>query len=177
MKPNYFSVSIVVTVIGLALIVFPQNIEMHIAPERVTVWEKTVTAEETLLGYMFTFDTNFQTIDDGMSPYVEVWSDDDVTLNTTFGLMESGTSTFDMNIMDNPVQFLLPGEDTYQVRIRGTVVEERETEVNAGMYFLRPVPPEYYAYYPFRFFGYGMAAIGAIASLVFYMKREKETAP
>jgi hypothetical protein len=177
MKPNYLSVSIVVTAIGLALILFPQNIEMHIAPERVTVWEKTVTAEETLRGYMFTFDTGSQTIDDGMAPYVEVWSDDDVTLNTTFSLMESGTSTFDMNIMDNRVQFPLPGEDTYQVRIRGTVSEGQETEVYAGMYFLRPVPPEYYSYYPFRFFGYGMAAIGAIASLVFYMKREKETAP
>jgi len=174
MKPNYFSGSIVVTVIGLALILFPQNIEMHITPELVTVWEKTVTAEETLRGYMFTFDTGSQTINDGMSPYVEIWSDDDVTLNTTFGLMESGVSTFDMNIMDNPVQFLLPGEDTYQVRIEGTVVEGRETDVNAGMYFLRPVSPEYYTYYPFRFFGYGMAAIGAIASLVFYMKRGKQ---
>ncbi len=64
MKPNYLSVSIVVTVIGLALILFPQNIEMHITPELVTVWEKTVTAEETLLGYRFTFDTGSQTIDD-----------------------------------------------------------------------------------------------------------------
>ncbi len=174
MKQNYLSVSIVVTVIGLALILFPQNIEMHIAPELVTVWEKTVTAEETLLGYRFTFDTGSQTIDDGMSPYVEVWSDEDVTLNTTFTLIENAASTFDMNIMDNPVQFPLPGEDTYQVRIRGTVVEGRETDVNAGMYFLRPVPPEYYTYYPFRFLGYGMAAIGAIASLVFYAKREKQ---
>ena len=89
MKPNYLSGSIVVTVIGLALILFPQNIEMHIAPELVTVWEKTVTAEETLLGYMFTFDTNFQTIDDGMAPYVEVWSDNDVTLNTTLSVSRS----------------------------------------------------------------------------------------
>jgi len=174
MKPNYLSISIVVTAIGLALILFLQNIEMHIAPELVTVWEQTVTADETLLGYMFTFDTGSQTIDDGMSPYVEVWSDEDVTLNTTFTLIENAASTFDMSIMDNPVQFLLQGEDTYQIRIGGTVVEGRETEVNAGMYFLRPVPPEYYAYYPFRFFGYGMAAIGAIASLVFYRKREKQ---
>jgi len=82
-------------------------------------------------------------------------------------LIESGTSTFDMNFMDTPVQFLLPGEDTYQVRIEGSVVEGRESDVNAGMYFLRPVTPEYYTYYPYRFFGYGMAAIGAIASLVF----------
>lgn len=92
MKPNYLSGSIVVTAIWLALILFPQNIEMHIAPELVTVWEKTVTAEETLHGYMFTFDTGAQTIDDGMAPYVEVWSDDDVTLNTTFTLIENAVS-------------------------------------------------------------------------------------
>jgi len=49
--------------------------------------------------------------------------------------------------------------------------------VNAGLYTLRSLPPDYITYYPYRFFGYGMAVIGGLASLVFYLRGEKETSP
>lgn len=86
MKRNYLSASIFVTIIGLAFIMFPQNIEMYIAPELVTVWEETTTAEKSFSGsnYDFSFTPGPKAVDDGLSPYVSVWSNEMVTLNTTF---------------------------------------------------------------------------------------------
>ena len=171
MKRNYLTVSIVVAVIGLAFIMYPQSIEMHITPELVTVWEGTATAGGP--DYVYSFTPGPKAIEDAMSPHVSVWSNEMVTLNTTFTIREEGVTILILNITDNPSQLLLPGEGTYDMDISGNVLEETDAEVYAGIYFLRPVPSEYYPYYPFRFFGYGMAAIGAIASLVFYLRREK----
>ena len=177
MKRNYLSASIVVTVIGLAFIMFPQNIEMHIAPELVTVWEGTTTAEKSFSGsnYDFSFNPDPKDVGDGMSPYVSVWSNEMVTLNTTFTLGEEGVTVFVINITDNPSELLLPGDGAYDVVIEGNVLEETGAEVHAGIYFLRPMQPEYFTYYPFRFFGYGMAVIGALASLVFYLRGKDST--
>lgn len=160
-----------VLVIGVALILLPQNIEMNIAPEQVTIWEDTTITEENLGEYSFTLNTDSQEIAEGTSPYVEVWSDEDVTLNTSFAMLLGGSTSLNMNITDNPALFVIPEDNTVQILIKGTVVEGSMTEVNAGLYTLRPLPPEYITYYPYRFFGYGMAAIGAIASLVFYLRR------
>lgn len=175
MKRNYLPISIVVTVIGLAFILYPQSIEMHITPELVIVWEGTATAGGP--DYVYSFSPGPKAIEDAMSPHVSVWSNEMVTLNTTFTIKEEGVTILSLNITDNPSKLLLPGEGTYDVDIAGNVLEGKGAEVYAGIYFLRPVPPEYYMYYPFRFFGYGMAAIGAIASLVFYVKREERGTP
>ena len=174
MNQKYLPAALIVLVVGVAMIFLPQSIEMHIAPELVTVWEGTDTTEETLLGHRFTFDTNIQSLDDGMSPYIEVWSDEDVTLNATFTLIEDGTPTFAMNITDNPAQFYIPDDDYIQVHVTGNVIEDQGVTVHAGLYTLRPLPPEYIKWYPYRFFGYGMTAIGAIASLIFYLRKENK---
>ena len=171
MKRNYLPVSIVVAVIGLAFILYPQSIEMHISPELVTVWEGTEIAGGP--DYVYSFSPGPKAIEDTMSPYVSVWSNEMVTLNTTFTIREEGGTILNLNITDNPSELLLPGEGTYDMDIEGNVLEKTDIEVYAGIYFLRHVPSEYYRYYPFRFFGYGMSAIGAIASLVFYLRREK----
>jgi len=91
------------------LILLPQNIEVHIAPELVTVWEESATTENTLGEHGFLFNTGSQTIEEGTSPYVEVWSGDPVALNTTFALLLDGTTPFNMNITDNPATFMIPG--------------------------------------------------------------------
>ena len=179
MKRNYLSASIFVTVIGLAFILFPQNIEMHIAPELVTVWEGTTTAEKSFYGsnYDFSFNLGPKDVGDGMSPYVSVWSDEVVMLNTTFTIGEEGVTVFVINITDNPSELLLPGDGIYDVLIEGNVLEETGAEVYAGIYFLRPLPPEYFTYYPYRFFGYGMAVIGALASMIIYLRNRNQTDP
>jgi hypothetical protein len=167
MNRKYLPASIVVLIVSVAMILIPQSIEMHIAPELVTFWVDTVTTEN-----VFNFNTGSQEIDD-MSPYMEVWSDDIVTLNTTFALIEDGTPTFIRNITDNPVQFYIPSEEDIQVDVTGNTVENKGATVNAALYALRPLPPEYITWYPYRFFGYGMAAIGAIASIVLYLRKDE----
>lgn len=173
MDRKYLPASLVVLVVGVTMILLPQNIEMHIAPERVTVWEDSASTEKLLREHVFTFDTGIQTLEDS-SPYMEVWSDDTVTLNATFTLIENGTPTLVINITDNPSEFYIPVDDEAHVQVTGNVIEDQGTTVNAALYTLRPQPPECVTWYPYRFFGYGMTAIGAIASLGFYLKRDEK---
>lgn len=168
MKRNYLSISIVVAIIGVAFIMLPERVEMHIAPELVTVWEGMTTTGTPFYG--FSFNPGPKTIDDGMSPYVSVWSTEAVTLNTTFTIREEEDTLFVLNITDNPSMLPLPGEGVFDMEIEGNVLEETGVEVQAGIYFLRPQQPEYFTYYPYRYFGYGMTVIGVLASLIFYIR-------
>ena len=169
MQKSYLTISVIVIIIGVAFIFLPATYEINAAPELVTLWEETKTAQQTVEGTIFSFMTGEVSIDDGISPYVRVWSDEEVSLNTTFYL--TGSEEYDpLDMLDNPIEVLLPGLGTWSVQMDGTVVEGTEVEINAGFYYLRPLAPELITYYPYRFFGYGMAAIGVIATLVIYLR-------
>ena len=111
MEKPYLIISVVVTILGIVFTIYPQTITLHLAPEQVTLWE------DTLQGINFDFDTGEVTIEDGVSPYVSVWSESEVDLNTSFYLTGMGMSeTF--NITANPSEYLLPGEGTWSLEIR-----------------------------------------------------------
>lgn len=167
MKRNYLTITAIVTVLGVAFIFLPQTYTINLAPEQVTLWEDTSN------GATYTFNTGTQNIDDGVSPYIEVWSNDIVTLNTTFLITGMG-ETIPWNITDNPTEFLLPGPGEWSIEITGNVVEDQTTEINAGFYYLRPLEPETVRYYPYRYFGYGMMLIGVISTLVVYLRTRQE---
>ena len=170
MEKPYLIISVVVTILGIVFTIYPQTITLHLAPEQVTLWE------DTLQGINFDFDTGEVTIEDGVSPYVSVWSESEVDLNTSFYLTGMGMSeTF--NITANPSEYLLPGEGTWSLEIRGNIVEGTDETVNAGFYYLRPLEPERITYYPYRFFGYGMTAIGLMATLIIYGRITKKQSP
>jgi hypothetical protein len=157
----------VVAVLGVAFLFLPQSFTVHLAPEQVTLWE------DSAKGNVFEFDTGEYSVADGVSPYVEVWSEEDVTLNTTFHL--TGMDIKDtVNITDNPAEYLLPGEGTWRIHVTGNIVDDGEVTVNAGFYYLRPLEPEKITYYPYRYFGYGMTAIGVIASLAIIARSRGE---
>lgn len=166
MNRRYLPIGIIVLIIGIGFIILPQNIEMHIAPEQVTVWE---TSESTTDEY--TFNTGQHEIGEAMSPYVKVWTLDDTPLNTTFALIGEEWSEFVLNSTENPAEFFLPSDRTVQVIIQGNVIGGTPVEVNAGLYYLNPLPPEIITYYPYRYFGYGMVIIGVIASIIFYLRK------
>jgi hypothetical protein len=163
MKRNYLTITAIVTVLGVAFIFLPQTYTINLAPEQVTLWEDTSN------GAIYIFNTGTQSVDDGVSPYIEVWSNDMVTLNTTFLITGMG-ETIPWNTIDNPAEFLLPGPGEWTIEITGNVVEEETTEINAGFYYLRPLEPETIIYYPYRYFGYGMTLIGVISTLVVYLR-------
>ena len=170
MKHPYIIVTLSVTVLGLAFTILPSTITVHLGPEQVTIWE------DSLHGTSFIFTTGDRSFEDGMSPYVKVWSEASVTLNTTFHLSGMGiTETF--NITENPSEYLLPGEGTWSIDITGNIVEGTEETINAGFYYLRLLEPERITYYPYRFFGYGMTAIGVMATLVVYGRTIKKEEP
>jgi len=171
MQRNYLTISILVTVLGVAFIFLPATYTINLAPEEVTLWEDTVKAQLGQDGAFFSFNTGEQVISAGVYPYVKVWSLDDVSLNTTIILTGADGGEFQMT--DNPSEFILSGEGAVSVQIEGNVVENQEADVNAGLYYLRLLEPEQITYYPYRYFGYGMTVIGAVASLVIYL-RSKE---
>lgn len=169
MQKSYLTISVAVIIIGVAFIFYPAAYEVNLAPELVTVWEDMMIAYQTEQGTLFGFETGEQTINDGLSHHVKVWSDEDVSLNTTFILV--GEKEYDPLVMqDNPAEAFLPGLGMWNIAIEGTVLEGSEAEINAGLYYLRPLEPERVTYYPYRFFGYGMAAIGAVASIAIYIR-------
>ena len=173
MQRNYLTISAIVTIIGVAFIFFPATYTINLAPEQVTLWEDTIRAQQGLHGTVFSFDTGEQIVVEGVYPYVKVWSDEAVMLNTTFSFTgESETESFTMT--DNPFEYLLPGEGTWSIQVEGNVIEGTVVDVNAGFYYLRLLEPEHITYYPYRFFGYGMTVIGIIASLVIYFRSDHE---
>lgn len=167
MQRNFLIITVVVAVLGVAFMFLPQSFTVHLAPEQVTLWE------DNALGNVFDFDTGEHIVMDGVSPYVKVWSMDDVKLNTTFQLT-GADFTDTVNITDNPSEYLLPGEGTWRIHVTGNIVEGNEVTVQAGFYYLRPLEPERITYYPYRYFGYGMTTIGVIASLVIVARSSRE---
>lgn len=172
MNRRYLPVGLIVTIIGIAFIFLPQTIEMHIAPELVTVWETSTTTNG---GY--SFNTGDQEIGDVMAPHVKVWTEEDVSLNTTFRISGEEWSDFTVTSLDNPAEFMIPGKGTVNVIIEGENLGGTNTEIKTGLYYLNPMEPENITYYPYRSFGYGMLAIGIIASAIFYTRGEKHIGP
>jgi hypothetical protein len=174
MQRTYLTISIIVTILGVAFIFLPATYTINLAPEEVTLWEDTARAQLGPYGAVFSFDTGEKLVADGAYPYVKVWSDEAVTLNTTFIMRGSGgVEAFSMT--DNPSECVLSGDGTWSVQIEGSVIENDPVDVNAGFYYLRLLEPEQITYYPYRYFGYGMAAIGAIASLIIYLSSKSDS--
>ena len=172
MQRNYLTISVLVTILGVAFIFLPATYTINLAPEEVTLWEDTAKAQIGSEGAIFSFSTGEQVVTSGVYPYVKVWSLEDVSLNTTFTLTGTGGEE-EFTMTDNPSEYALSGGGTFSVQITGKVVENQEIDVNAGFYYLRLLEPELITYYPYRYFGYGMLAIGVIASLLIYI-RSKE---
>ena len=167
MKRNYLTITAIVTVLGVAFIFLPASYTIHLAPEQVTLWEDTTTGTD------YSFNTGPQSVDDGVSPYIKVWSDTTNTMNTSFIITGMG-ETMQENNTYNPAEILLPGPGEWTAEITGNIIEGTSAEINAGFYYLRPLEPEVVTYYPYRYFGYGMTLIGLISSLIIYT-RNKET--
>lgn len=163
MQKNYLTISLVVTVLGVAFIFLPSTYAINLAPEQVTLWE------DVYYGASYSFSTGTQSIDEGVTPYVKVWSESNVTLNTRFHVSGMG-ETATWNITDNPSEYMLPSPGDWSIEIEGKVIEDESVAVNAGFYYLRNLEPEKVRYYPYRFFGYSMTIIGVIASLIIYNK-------
>lgn len=172
MNRRYLPIGIIVLIIGVGFILLPQKIEMHIAPELVTVWETMIPSFGE-----YSLDTGQHEIGNVMAPYVRLWTNASKEINTTFTLVGEEGDDFTYNTLDNPAEFMLPSDGTVQVLITGEFLEEGSTMVNAGLFYLNPMEPEIITFYPYRFFGYGMVVIGVLASIVFYLRKAPRVNP
>ena len=104
MQRNYLTISILVTVLGVAFILLPATYTINLAPEEVTLWEDTMKAQLGPNGAFFSFNTGEHVVLSGVYPYVKVWSLDNISLNTTIILTGAGGGEFQMS--DNPSEFV-----------------------------------------------------------------------
>jgi hypothetical protein len=150
-----------VSILGIAFMFLPQSIQVQLPPEQETLWE------DEIRGSVYRFEPGELSIVDGVSSYVKVWSEESITLNTTFYLI-FGELNESVNIIDNPTKHSLPGEGAWSIQITGNIVEETEALIYASTYYLIFPEPTRITFYPYRYFGYGMTMIGVMASLAIY---------
>ena len=175
MQRNYLVVTVLVAVIGVAFIFFPVTYVINLAPEHVTLWMDNETTQLGSTGEVFSFDTGTHVVDEGVYPVIEVWSNESVTLATLF-ILTSGGNSETLNITDNPAQCFLPSSGAWSAHIEGTVSGGDSVNVNAEFYYMRLMEPDHITYFPYRYFGYGMLAVGILASLGIYLRTRSENA-
>ncbi len=106
---------------------------------------------------------------DGFSPTLVVSHVGDSPLNATVvNLAEPDGYGFPINDTDYIQVYLLSEADLYELDIDGYVVSDNPVTVNATLFHYRHMDPEQFTYYPYRFFGLGMAAVGAVSTAVAY---------
>ena len=84
--------------------------------------------------------------------------------------------------MNEPRSFIvyeIEEAGSYDLEIAGRVYVDEPVKVTAAFIIYRHTPSEHYTYYPYRYFGLGMASVGIVttAIAVYYNKRTAEKMP
>lgn len=175
MERNYLPVSLAITLIGLALIFLPSKVEVYPMDELVTLWNETAPTighSETLQS--FSFRTGAFSITDGYGPWIEIINMEDGAVNATIvNIAEPETMVVPQENASAMRTYLVEDSDSYDMEITGLVEAMGQVNVSASFYHWRHTPMDTFVYYPFRFFGLGMTAIGLIATGIFYYMVKK----
>ncbi|MCW4049878.1 MAG: hypothetical protein NWE89_09100 [Candidatus Bathyarchaeota archaeon] len=177
MKRNYLPIAVVVLVLGVGLSFYPMNIEISLMDEIVTPWNETTTTEKSFYGsdQEFTFRTGKIEMVDGFGPSLEIISANGEIMNASAVNFDDTDAFIVLFNESQPVlEFFIEESATYDLEIEGVVFSEDATNVTATFTYFRHMKPESYTIYPYRFFGYGMAGVGVIASAIAYMLNKRQ---
>ena len=176
MKRNYLPVTVVVIVLGVGLSLIPETVELSQPYELVTVYNQTETTKQSIDGAAqeFTFRTGRVETTDGFSPTLILTNSADETMNASVvDLGHPGTIIEYMNESQSTLTYQVEEAGSYDLEIAGWVIVDEQVEVTAAFIYYRHTPPERYTYYPYRYFGLGMASVGVVATAIaaYYNKR------
>lgn len=159
-------ISLAILVIGLALTLFPQRIEMHIYPEEVQAWEDSMELGGALPEpewVPFEFDTGELSTDEGFDHIIYVANSESVLMNVTFWLVEDDGALTDWgSIIDETAMIMPPESTSVRFLISGSAFLDASVTVEAWFQYLRSVPSEYFWVFPYRYPGIAVVAIGLV---------------
>jgi len=178
MKRNYLPIMVVVLVLGVGLSVIPQTVEISQPDERVTLYNQTTITKSVDGATGFTFRTGRVEMVDGFSPTLMLTNSADGEMNATaVNLDHPDTYTASIDEPRSYIVYEIEEAGSYDLEIAGWVYVDEPMEVTAAFIIYRHTPSEHYTYYPYRYFGLGMASVGIVttAIAVYYNKRTMET--
>lgn len=174
MKRNYLPVTVVVLVLGAGLSFIPQTVELSQPDEPVTLYNQTAKASAVGAIQEFTFRTGRVEMLDGFSPTLILINSADEMMNATVvDLDHPDTIVECMNESQITLVYQVEEDGSYDLEIAGRVYSDEPVDVTAALIYYRHTPPESYTYYPYRYFGLGMASVGVVATAIaaYYNKR------
>jgi len=176
MKRNYLPVTVVVIVLGVGLSLIPHTVELSQPYEMETLYNQTETTKPSVDGSVqeFTFRTGRVDMVDGFSPTLILTNLADSMMNATVvDLEHPGARNESMNESQSAIVYQVKEAGSYDLKITGWVSADEQVEVTAAFIYYRHTPPERYTYYPYRYFGLGMASVGVVATAIaaYYNKR------
>jgi len=178
MERNYLPVTVVVIVLGAGLSFIPETVELSQPYELVTIYNQTETTKKTIedAAQEFTFRTERLTVD-GFSPTLILTNPVEGEINATVVNLDHPDSQIGhVNESLSTVIFEFEEADSYHLEITGWVNAEESVEVTAAFIYYRHTPPQRYTYYPYRYFGLGMASVGIVATAIAaYHRKSRET--
>jgi hypothetical protein len=174
MKRNYLPVTVLVLVLGVGLSLIPQTVELSQPDELVTLYNQTAKASAVGSVQEFTFKTGRVEMLEGFSPTVILTNSADAMMNATVvDLDPPGTNYAFMNESQSVIVYQVEEAGPYDLEITGWVNADEPVEVTATFIHYRRTPPQSYTYYPYRYFGLGMASVGIVATAIaaYYNRR------
>jgi hypothetical protein len=176
MKRNYLPVTVVVLVLGAGLSFIPQTVELRQPDELVTLYNQTTTTKESVDGEVqeFTFRTGRVDTVDGFGLTLILTNSADETMNASVVDLGHPSNIIEyMNESKSTLTYQVEEAGSHDLEIAGRVIVGEPVEVTAAFIYYRHTPPEIYTYYPYRFFGLGMASVGVVATAIaaYYNKR------
>jgi len=171
---KYLPVTIIVLLLGVGMILYPENIEIHIADEQVNMWTETKSTSGAFYGagQEFSFRTGPLSMDpDGFMPILKVTKSGEAVMNATVvNALHPDAFTAAINETGPELMYLLEETGSFDLEIEGFTDAEGPVQVTATFFHFRHVPPQMLTLYPYRFFGLGMAAVGLLASAFVYVR-------
>jgi hypothetical protein len=178
MKRNYLPVTVVVIVLGVGLSFIPETVELSQPYELVTVYNQTEKTKQSIDGAAqeFTLRTGRVETKDGFSPTLILTNSAEGEMNTTVvNLDRPDPQKAYVNESLGTVIIDVEEADSYDLEIAGRISATERVEVTAAFIYYRHTPPENYTYYPYRYFGLGMASVGVVATAIAaYLGKSRE---
>lgn len=173
MDQNFRKISLIVLVIGLGLMMYPESFELHPGDAQIIVSEDTVTSNLLDEEWVFSFEVGPVVIDDGLGPFILVNNGDEAFLNATVYILEGDQATIFYNASGYEIEFFPPYSETAKYYVEGTVDADSSTELHISFFYMQHMPTILFTDYPYRFFGIGMALVGLIVMSATYIFKTK----
>jgi len=174
---RYLPVTVLVLALGVGMMLYPEYVEIHVADELVTLWTETrTTIGASGASQEFSFRTGRLSMgEEGFLPVLEITNSGEAVMNATVvDTLHPDAFAAPMDENGTELSYLLEETGSFDLEVEGSADSEGPVQVTATLFHFRHVPPQMLTVYPYRFFGYGMTAVGLLATALVYARGRRE---